>query len=108
MELLEPMHNAIKILGLRTAFMNTDAVASVHYIMVEDTELQAPAYVICTCMWHLLPYLVVYNAAEKIHLELSIILAALLDFDPALLVCGIYEDSNSAHIAALVFATNWN
>ncbi|KAL3238013.1 hypothetical protein MRX96_048116 [Rhipicephalus microplus] len=104
MELLEPMHNAMKTLGLRTA-LNTDAVASVLCIIVADTELQAPEYVICACMWHLLPYMVVYAVAEKIHSELSIILAALLNCDPALLVCGISEDPNSTHIAALVYAT---
>ncbi|XP_075726522.1 uncharacterized protein LOC142768434 isoform X2 [Rhipicephalus microplus] len=107
MELLKHVDNAMKILGLRTAFMGTDAVTSVHgCIMVEDTESNAPAHVVCVSQWHRMPYLAVYSPSEKIHSEISVVLAAVMDCDPALLVCGIYEDLGSAHTAALLDATN--
>ncbi|KAH7938725.1 hypothetical protein HPB51_028758 [Rhipicephalus microplus] len=107
MELLKHVDNAMKILGHRTTFMGTDAVTSVHgCIMVEDTESNAPAHVVCVSQWHRMPYLAVYAPSEKIHSEISVVLAAVMDCDPALLVCGVYEDLGSAHTAALLDATN--
>ncbi|KAH7939506.1 hypothetical protein HPB52_013346 [Rhipicephalus sanguineus] len=107
MQLLEGIETAMKILGLKTTSTGTHTVTSVHgCVMVEDTEPRAPAHVVCLYLWRFLPYLAVYAPTEKIHSELSVVLAALMDCDPAHLVCGIYEDLDSALTAALLDGMN--
>ncbi|KAH7950558.1 hypothetical protein HPB51_028411 [Rhipicephalus microplus] len=108
MTLLKSIDKAMKILGRKTTFMVTEAVTCVlGCIMAEDTDPEAPVHVICVCLWSFLPYFAVYAPHENVHSELSIALAALLDCDPTLLVCGIYESLGSARSGAFLDAVCW-
>ncbi|KAL1480001.1 hypothetical protein MTO96_051399 [Rhipicephalus appendiculatus] len=108
-ELVQHMASALRVLGHRTTFMVTDALTTVQgCILVEDPEPGAPVHVICVCFWRRLPYMAVYAPNEKIHSDLSILLAAVLDCDPMRQVRGIYDDLNSAETKALYDAMHFS
>ncbi|KAL3218845.1 hypothetical protein MRX96_031374 [Rhipicephalus microplus] len=100
--LVEHMASALKVLGHRTTFTVTEDKTAVYgCILVDDPEPRAPAHVICVCLWCKLPYMAVYAPNEKIHSDLGVLLAAVLDCDPRRQVCGIYDDLDSARTKAL-------
>ncbi|KAL1443983.1 hypothetical protein MTO96_045732 [Rhipicephalus appendiculatus] len=108
-ELVQHMASALRVLGHRTTFMVTDALTTVQgCILVEDPEPGAPAHVICVCFWRRLPYMAVYAPNEKVHSDLSVLLAAVLDCDPMRQVRGIYDDLNSAETKALYDAMHFS
>ncbi|KAH6924701.1 hypothetical protein HPB50_022190 [Hyalomma asiaticum] len=101
--LLRRIESSMWLLGRKGTSQRTRTGSSVFAcLLVEDNEPEAPAHVVCLGCWRWLPYLVVYAPAEKIHGDLSVVLAAVMDCDPALLTCGTYEDLNDAYTAAVV------